>query len=371
MKIFDNNLINLAVSVIFVFALLSIIVSMLVEWYNYRVKARAVFLQKAIYKMLKDPINYDFGHLFYNHFMIRGLMNDNSRFPQYISSEMFAEVLIDIIANLELHKNPIILTTDPYETKATFINSAAQSKTVMERFSTAVQNLNPSPFSDHIISLYDKAIVFSDTGRSVDIEKSDKRFRTLLSLWYDGYMDRVSGWYKAGQRKKMLAFGVVVALALNLDSIHLVRTINMNDVLKNNLVAAAITASENEHPLIFSDSTLKDAAYKARIDSVLEIAGELNLPMGWDASTAPVSWFHKKNLAGFKKIESQPNSYFNYIQYRNNKFNITALLTYLLGLTLSSIALSFGAPFWFDVLKKAVNIRTAGIKPKSTTSDDK
>ncbi len=30
---------------------------------------------------------------------------------------------------------------------------------------------------------------------------------------------------------------------------------------------------------------------------------------------------------------------------------------------LSTIAVSLGAPFWFDTLKRLVNLRTAGISP--------
>ena len=39
-------------------------------------------------------------------------------------------------------------------------------------------------------------------------------------------------------------------------------------------------------------------------------------------------------------------------------------LTKLLGWIMTGIALSFGAPFWFDLLSKLVNIRGAGNKPQ-------
>src|SRR5437870_4444360 len=36
----------------------------------------------------------------------------------------------------------------------------------------------------------------------------------------------------------------------------------------------------------------------------------------------------------------------------------------LVGLLLTGLALSLGAPFWFDLLSKLINLRGAGAKPK-------
>jgi len=40
------------------------------------------------------------------------------------------------------------------------------------------------------------------------------------------------------------------------------------------------------------------------------------------------------------------------------------VLTKLLGWIVTALAVSLGAPFWFDLLRKLVNIRNAGQKPK-------
>jgi len=38
------------------------------------------------------------------------------------------------------------------------------------------------------------------------------------------------------------------------------------------------------------------------------------------------------------------------------------------GWVVTMVAVSFGAPFWFDLIQKLVNLRSAGPKPDSTTS---
>jgi hypothetical protein len=43
---------------------------------------------------------------------------------------------------------------------------------------------------------------------------------------------------------------------------------------------------------------------------------------------------------------------------------LVRFLLWLLGVLLTALAATLGAPFWFDVLKKLINIRSAGIAPK-------
>jgi hypothetical protein len=42
----------------------------------------------------------------------------------------------------------------------------------------------------------------------------------------------------------------------------------------------------------------------------------------------------------------------------------------ILGWLITAVALSAGAPFWFDMLKRLVNIRNAGIKPDTSKTNN-
>jgi hypothetical protein len=41
----------------------------------------------------------------------------------------------------------------------------------------------------------------------------------------------------------------------------------------------------------------------------------------------------------------------------------------ILGWIVSGLAISMGAPFWFELLGKMMNVRNTGPKPKSSTED--
>lgn len=95
----NNSLIGVLISIILIYALLNIVVSILVEWWNHIRKSRGIMLKQAIMHMLDDKMNLEFGKLFFNHPMISGMKYSvTKRPPQYISSSMFADVLIDIIS---------------------------------------------------------------------------------------------------------------------------------------------------------------------------------------------------------------------------------------------------------------------------------
>ena len=43
-----------------------------------------------------------------------------------------------------------------------------------------------------------------------------------------------------------------------------------------------------------------------------------------------------------------------------------ALLSKLIGLSLTAVAITFGAPFWFDTLSKLARLRTSGAPPPAS-----
>lgn len=399
----DNNILDIIISLVLIYALLSILVSILTEWVNQRAKTRSLFLKNAIFKLLSDPLNVQFGELFYNHYLITGLYNkERKRLPQYISSKLFAEVIIDVIANRTQHDSPIqLISQDNVSGKQYALSEKKESATILGRFGEGLALLKPSPLSDTLKSFWDK---------SKDLEE----FKANLSFWYDDYMDRVSGWFKYDQRWKLLILGFVVAVVLNVDTLHLLKVISLDDKLRNNLVSTAEkvadnyqalsdTAKKNNSDLMkaFSlampDSSRTDSVkmkhvgeilieknperyqqvvkllrlndslgttYMYKADSVLGIAASLNIPIGWDGSSAPLSW---KPFDKSKKEVPHGKGILAYSEKRNT-FSWGNFFYYLLGISISGIALSFGAPFWFDALVKLINIRKAGKKPEATNT---
>jgi hypothetical protein len=411
-KIPDNTILDTIISLVLVYALLSLLVSVLLEWWNQFRKVRSRFLKKVVLRLLNDPLNVHFGEHFYNHFLIKGLYSkNNKKLPQYISSRLFAEVLIDVIANRKQYDQSIkLVSADDAAGKSYALEGEAPPGNVIERFGVSLEKLSDSPFVDTLRSFWDKS------------EGDYEKLKNLLSNWFDDHMDQVSGWYKHQMRTKLIVFGFAVAIGLNVDSLHLVRMISLDNKLRGDLVAVAESVSNQyeqlsdslrtntdalektiteaaknlpvrdkdemlytkDHILKMLPGSSKDSTYRALIDSlvvadslsrkyqqqanhVIDLATSLNIPIGWDASVAPLSWFdHKKNIVRSEIKNVENISIIRYLNKRNQPTFVNIAL-YIIGILISGFSLSVGAPFWFETLVKLINIRRTGRRPKTAT----
>lgn len=146
-----------------------------------------------------------------------------------------------------------------------------------------------------------------------------------IGTWFDDKMDRVSGWYKRKVKLLMLGIAFVLAAGLNVDSIHVAESLWSDPGLRAAIVAEAQSA---RNPATGQPDFVQ-------IDQQLHA---LSLPMGWHAP-----------------------------EQGGAPFGPTTLLGWLI----TAICVSLGAPFWFDALEKALNIRAAGNKPQRASSADK
>jgi hypothetical protein len=412
MNFADNNILLLLISLVFIYAVLSILVSILTEAWNHRSKIRGIFLKDSIYKMLKDPLNKDYGYLFYNHITISGLKSAPDKLPHYISSRMFAEVLIDIIAQQAVHNRKVQVILDETGNKQYQLDTTEVSSDIIKRFQLGLNTMNTSPFTDLLQSFLDKS-----KNESSENEGDYSKLKAHIEQWFNDYMDRVSGWYKTKQQRKFLVVGFVVAISLNVDSLHLLKVLSLDDNLKDRLVASAEQTVDN----LKKDSTMRsdlgfllqstiivkskdDVNYTAfdsidaakiqrmihkldsssrikngiakkeirQLDSAINMVAELNIPIGWSRTVAPASWWSGNDKqakeVSFSIAQNSKNpGLIDYMAHRNS-WSWGNFFKYLLGIAISGISLSFGAPFWFDILTKFVNVRRSGKIPEGDKS---
>ncbi len=157
-----------------------------------------------------------------------------------------------------------------------------------------------------------------------------KKFNAGVERWFDDAMDRLTGHYKRFCGHFLLAFGVVVAVAFNIDSVRIASFLWANPVLAQALAdqAGAAAPAAGAAASVASAAGSDVLANSAQTYAVLAGA---KLPVGWDAAPA-FGWMT------------------------------------LVGWAITALSVSLGAPFWFDLLGRLLNLRAAGPKPKK--SDD-
>ncbi len=136
-----------------------------------------------------------------------------------------------------------------------------------------------------------------------------EKLQVAIENWYDDCMDRVSGWYK--RKIQLIGFivAVVVAIACNADTLEIAGRLYRDAALRSSVTAIAVDYVNTIKQLGIGD-----------------------LPIGWAGAHSIPAAFGDR-------------------------------VSKIVGWLITAGALTIGAPFWFDVLKKLVNIRLTGRKP--------
>ncbi|MDX6689122.1 MAG: hypothetical protein QOG15_579 [Solirubrobacteraceae bacterium] len=162
-------------------------------------------------------------------------------------------------------------------------------------------------------------------GGILDVSGDDiTKVRTEIEHWYDDAMNRVSGWYKRHSHRWLLLFGLIAVLAWNADTIQVV------DRLWNDKTARAAVAAQADK----AQQTQTPGDLNRLIDGYDSVQA-LQLPIGWTGGSS-----------------DDPRAFPGSIN-----------LLKVIGLLLTALAVSFGAPFWFDALSKLGRLRATG-KPE-------
>lgn len=320
---FGSEILEVAVGLIFIYLLLSLICSAVNEIIETFLKRRAANLEKGIRELLQDPDGKGLAGKLYTHPLIFGLFQGDydperskegflkkSNLPSYIPSRNFALALLDII--LPAQETP----SD---------GSAAGPKS-LQPLREAIAKIQNLPVQRALLTLVEAA--------GNDIDKARKN----IEAWYDSAMDRVSGWYKRQVQRLILIFSLLLAIAVNADTIMLAKSLSSDETVSNAVIAAI---DDFDKTPVEAPQQAADPQQRVKeIQGILKELQGIGLPMGWDRSDERMV----------------PNTF-------------PGWLSKALGWLLTAIAISLGAPFWFDVLNRVMVIRST-VKPREKSPEE-
>jgi hypothetical protein len=182
--------------------------------------------------------------------------------------------------------------------------------------------------------------------------------RQNVEEWFDDSMDRVSGVFKRYSQWMALIIGLVLAALLNVDSIDLTLYLWREPAVRE---ALARNAADFE----LTQQDLEANPEEALQDFRNQFAG-LTLPIGWGFTRVETSAFYDNNcqlFPGEGQLFGLPVFGSNLCITPPNPSNQANLGLKVMGLFLTALAARQGAPFWFDVLKRVVNLRGTGANP--------
>jgi hypothetical protein len=170
------------------------------------------------------------------------------------------------------------------------------------------------------------------------------QFRTAVERWYDDHMDRVSGWYKRHVAKITLLIGVILVVLLNINPLTIGRTLYTQST-----VSTAVSAVAAKSTNCSAGQSPQDCL--SQLQGQLSAAATAGLPIGW----------------GTVRDCAEPKAQCNWLDQRGifSRHGSSAwqFVLVLIGFAIMIIALLPGAQFWFGLLSKLGSLRSTGPKP--------
>lgn len=246
------------------------------------------------------------------------------------------ERMLGTNATLAVYSHPMVDTaSETHLRPPSYLPSATFARAVLDSLRSAENWTKPLDVEDvrkaieqiHHLPLRD-ALASLCGAAGTDMAALEKG----IAEWFDQVMDRATGWYKRHARAMLFLIGFVTAAAFNLDTFRIVARLWSDAALRTQLVVAAEKRVQENS----GDQTLEQA--KAALEK-LPFGWNATLP-SWDDLTTSAVW--SRNIVAFER----------------------AFLAGFLGWLVTALAVSLGAPFWFDLLKRIVDLRGVGKKPE-------
>jgi hypothetical protein len=177
--------------------------------------------------------------------------------------------------------------------------------------------------------------------------------RRNIEKWFDDSMDRVSGVFKRYSQTLALIIGVYLGVLLNIDMISLATYLWREAFIRQALI-------ENAYKFQLSQEEFATNPRQAMQDFRNQFVGLSIPPIGWTINETEVAAFYDGNCQLFPR-EGQA---FGIPVFNSNRCiappssaDSTNFFLKLFGILLTAFAARLGAPFWFDMLKRLVNLR--------------
>lgn len=306
--------IEVAIGLAFVFFLLSTIVSALTEGIAWWTKQRAKQLEHGIFGLLGEN---RFAREIFKHALVQsdarhpqkkrlGLRKAKKEKPSYVSARNFSLALIDVLAKHGERSD------DPLQNVKNGLGEVEQD-------AARAESADGNDEDDEGLQALGQQLGALLGGPAItELE----HFRAEAEGWFDDAMDRVSGWYKRWAQWITCVLAVAVAVLLNVNAIGIAEQLANDPTVRSAVVSRAEAVAGEEQ----GDS--KAAGLKA--EKATDQLDALGLSMGW------------------------PDGFFSGVNGGT-----------VIGWLITAIAISLGAPFWFDALGKLARLRTAGKKPEA------
>lgn len=400
---------DIVIGLVFIFMLYAILVSIIHEAIANLFSFRAAFLEKAIIRMLEDgnarvPATiWDRFRNFYKLFT----KNKNNLDKLPLASKFYEHPLIKYLAEDDFKSKPSYITADNFS--KTMIDllrgkdfaAGDDPKPAIERALNEKKVQWKNKEDDPEVDINDETLSYLHSLWA-DAQGDVQKFRGLIENWFDVTMERTTGWYKRQTQVVLFVIGLIIAIVFNVDTLKMSGMLAHDPDLRKELVEQAdnyVKTHKQELDVNWNKVEVEDPAESSEVIADTVSSEETQETEGQDVEPTPVEGVTSEaptvmSVEDSIDIQEVKDSAIVLINRAadlvNNdiaKVNKTLGMGWtcksfnrheeehcfhwkgfclwswnlkwssLLGWFVSALALSLGAPFWFDLLNRLVRIK--------------
>ncbi|MCZ4222376.1 hypothetical protein [Pedobacter rhodius] len=349
-----NNYLETGIAIALIFFVFSTVAYIFQELIAINLQLRGKLLKKSIQQLIEAKGGLTaFTTSLLSHPQIETLNKTTKSLTSYIPAANFSMAIIDLVC------------------KQAGINTGP----TFAGFQAGLQNLKTT--NPNLETILSSIYANSNNIQTLQLE---------IEKWFNEYMERVSGWYKNNNTwiTRLIAIGVALVFNLNMIAItqeiftNSALRISLNEIAERKVTSAGTTATLYNTNYV-SDTTALNKKYADKLaDSTTSPTIKETLKKEKEAEQLKLAIAYEDKLNSIKKEyleeirskdlpfnwECQPFKKIDPVTGKTvNKTPVDFLLM-ITGLLIGAAGISMGAPFWFDLMSKLVNVRRAGQKPK-------
>ena len=355
----NSETLEVAIGMVFLFLLMSLICTAIKEWIEALLKWRAMDLERAMRTLLDDPDGKTTQAL-YSHPIIYSLFQGGYDAAQLRASWLVMGSGADKHMRLGARRNlPSYIPTAHFATA--FIDYVARGPVDPDAGEP------PPPPGPLTIDLLRKraALLPDHLSRTViagiDYANGDiAKVRKAVEQWFDGAMDRASGWYKRRTQALLFTIGLLTAVVLNVDALHILHRLTSDKTFRDVVVNRAAEAKAPAASSSAGDELARIQLARGELEAV-------TMPIGWESPTTRGAESQLWATQFCTAAADDKGALAESCSFGRNP--VYALVRLGLGWLVTALAVMLGAPFWFDVLNRIMVIRST-VKPHEKSPEE-
>ena len=270
---------------------------------------------------------------------------------QYLRRGLDPNETAALLAQLNPSLSDLMMLLDPNSATYAELVALAQQEgdAVLDTLNKLQQEVIPPQLKKSLATLSSRAEArIRAAGKTTGAEL--QQLQVELEAWFNRGMERASGVYRRNVKGVGLLIGLAIAFTVNADTLYMFQRLSNDQAIRSSIVQTA------EQLEIRGIDSAEELAAETSIDEISErIEDDLR----------SIGNAVRESLAAYPLPIGRTQPVLAAQRLAQENWPIPVIPQRLVGWSITALALSMGASFWFDLLRKVMSVRASGDRPKS------